>query len=279
MITVLTMEEHTPKTAFEKIGNKFKRDYIKNDIKSIERLKVSNIIYNKYKEKVLWDKIGRQAGYEKKALLCSQDIELPKHLGFKRYNSKKLNERMSENAAFEALERLKLPRGTLKIGVYDPKGTRSDIVEALLKYTAMLTVVTDDIQYYLTVLDDIMDRCGASFIVQKNLNYLAECTVVVAPEKILRRIPLKSSAIVFTGHRPAVGLQGLVFDDFTICLPSQYKELKPSSISDEYFAGALYDRGKQYRLGAAVPDICRGNGCGCTIDELCTILSVRCKNT
>ena len=175
MITALTVQEHKPTGKLGKLKNFFKRDYIKTEIITFQRLTIVHLIYHKYKDKINWQKIDQQAGYEKKTIFCDDSIKPPKYLGFRRYNYQTLMHRMAENTALEVLERGGISADKLKIGLLDPDGSKGELAEQLLKYTSNLTVVTDTLSLYSKIAENILENTGASFIIQKSAKAFGNC--------------------------------------------------------------------------------------------------------
>lgn len=279
MITVLTVVEDKASSFFKRIGKYLKGNEIKTLSKTKEGITVVHIKYYQRRNKIDWEKIKEQAGYERKSLLCSSSLRPPAYVGITRYKGNSLQRRLAENASLTVLNRMGKERQKIEVGLYDPKGRYGDLVEDLLQYTNKLTIVTDKDLFYKEVHSDIMDRYGASFLIQNHVNRLSSCQLIIAPDKIEKRLPVSSGAVVFTGEEPAVGLQGLVFDRYEFALAQKYKSIKPGELSDAYFAQALYDKEKQYELGQVVPDMCKRNGMGSTIQEICTILRIHSKKT
>lgn len=133
------------------------------------------------KGKIAWDKIEKELGNGKKEVLYSGDIPLPR--GLKRYRSHALMHRMAENAALEALSRLKLPPYRLRLGLFDPDGLNDGMLRLLLPFSSCINAVSGNMKAYIDRADEIMEESGAFISVHKSIGCLESCHVVIAPEK------------------------------------------------------------------------------------------------
>lgn len=274
MITALTIREEIPEKLWGKIGAVFAKNPPRATLKTIgDDLAVLHVDYCKRRENVAWEKIEKQLGAGKKEVLYSGREPLPR--GIKRYKSLAFMHRMAENASLEALSRLRLPPYCLKIGLFDPDGTSGSLLEHLLPFSSCITAVSGNVRAYIDKADEIMENSGAYISVHKNIGCLSACHVVIAPEKIKMELPLSSSAVVFTGEKPAVNIGGIIFDGYGVVLPKQYEEIRPDSISAEYFACALYDKGRQFMLGSLKPVAGTTGGSRLEMDDVCRFIKAK----
>jgi hypothetical protein len=56
-------------------------------------------------------------------------------------------------------------------------------------------------------------------------------------------------------------------------MPNKFDSIKPKELSEEYFAGALYTKARQYELGSIVPTSCRNYSSTQTTMSICKYLS------
>ncbi|MEE1154620.1 MAG: hypothetical protein UH241_05635 [Acutalibacteraceae bacterium] len=274
MLTVLTVKDYSNK----KRGlDWFKRDNTQLEVIKYNKIQIVHIIYNKYGKKVKWDKIRQLAGNEAERLLCNESIVFPESSGLKRYRSNLLKERVAENTTLEVLKRCSEQSDNLEIGVYDSSGKKSAFVRELLKYVDRLTVVTDAVEDYYKIYKQIISETGAVILIKNDVSALKSCNVVVAPEKIKKQIPVRENTVVFTATNPAVCQTGRVYSGYIVVLNESYKDIKPYSLSDEYFAQALYDKGRQYRLGSVLPILCISESGNATIEEISAFVQQHCK--
>lgn len=276
MITALTIKEEIPKGLCGRVGAFFKPNPPVPTLSTIgDTLAVLHVEYGRKRKKIAWDKIEKELGNGKKEVLYSGDIPLPK--GLKRYRSHALMHRMAENAALEALSRLKLPPYRLRLGLFDPDGLNDGMLRLLLPFSSCINAVSGNMKAYIDRADEIMEESGAFISVHKSIGCLESCHVVIAPEKIRMELPLSDNTVVFTGEKPAVSVRGVVFDRYTLSLPQKYEQIRPASISREYFACALYDKGRQYEIGSLIPQGCVCAGKPMPMDEVCRFVKTQCE--
>lgn len=273
MITVLTVDDNMPKSNIGKMKNLFKRDCITTNVIAIKRLRILHLVYSKYKNDILWDKIEHLTGQEKKVILCNEALALPHNKGFYRYNSQLLMERMAVNAALAVIKELRNKHNVnIKLGFYDKYGKYCKLLNKFFEYSNSITVVSSNKEIYKEAAENILEECGGCFLFRNRIRSLFDCDIVIAPDKIDAKLYLQNKTAVFTSVSPSVSINGFVFDNYIFELPSLYKTVKPYSISDLYFAQALFDRGKQKELGNIVPNICLWNGSDYTIEEIALLL-------
>lgn len=265
MLTVLTIKDYSDKKSRLRL---FRRNKTDLEVVEYNGIQLVHIIYYKYNKKVNWSKISELAGNEKNNILCNANINIPKDCGIKRYYTNALKERISENTAIEIIKRCSEDFNSLKIGLYDPNGRKTELVNTLIKYSDNITVVTNATDDYYQVYKQIISNTGAVLVLKRNVSALKNSDIVIAPKKIKEQLPLQDNAVVFTAVKPAVCQSGRVFYSYVVALNESYKEIKPHSLSDEYFAQALYDKGRQHRLGAVLPILCISDGINSTIDEI-----------
>lgn len=275
MLTALTIKDYSVKKSRFKL---FKRDKTNLEVVEYNGVRIVHIIYSKYNKNINWNKIKELAGNEKNNILCSADISIPKNIGIKRYSTNTLKERISENTALEVIKRCSDNFSSLKIGLYDPNANKKDLIRTLIKYTDSITVVTNLTEEYYQVYKQTIADTGAVLILKQSVSALKNCNIVIAPEKIKTQLPVDDNTIIFTSSKPSVCQQGRVFTSYVVILNESYKEIKPHSLSDEYFAQALYDKGKQYRLGTLLPILCISESGNSTIDEISRIVLQHANN-
>jgi len=274
MLTALTILDYSKG---KKKYNLFKRDKTHLELVEYNNIKLVHITYYKYRDKIKWEKIRELTGNESKCVLCNKDVVFPKNSGLKRYTTNLLKERIVENTAIEVIKRCKTPTENIEVGLYDPEGTKSHIIKGILKYTGRLTVVTNVTEDYYNIYKQIISDTGAVIMFRKSVKALKNCNIIIAPQKITETLPVSSDAVVFTSEKPAVCQGGMVYNSYIIALSESYKEIKPHSLSDEYFAQALYDKGRQHRLGSVLPILCISDTGNDTIDGICSFVEKHVK--
>lgn len=276
MLTALTIKDFSDK---KKGFNWFKRDSTQLEVIKYNKIQIVHIIYNKYGKKVKWDKVRQLAGNESQRLLCNESIVFPENSGLKRYTSNLLKERIAENTALEVLKRCSSQCENIEVGVYDPKGRKSALIRELLKYVDRITVVTEAIGDYYKIYKEIISETGAVILIKDDISVLKHCNVVIIPEKIKTAVPVKFDTVIFTADSPAICQGGRVYNGYIVALNESYKDIKPHSLSDEYFAQVLYDKGRQYRLGTALPILCISESGNATIEEISRFVLEHCKKS
>ena len=268
MLTALTIKDYYN----SKKHRIFKFDRIQLEVIQYNDIHICHIVYYKYGKNVKWHKIRQLSGNESQYLLYNNKIEFPENSGLKRYTSNLLKERIAENSATEVLKRVSQADKHLSVGIYDKNAVKTELAEILIQYTNRLTVVTDDTESYYHVCQQIMHNTGAVIRISKDLSALKNTALIIAPQKITQNIPVQNNTVIFTSEKPSVCQSGFVYFRYILSLNENYKEIKPHSLSDEYFAQALYDKGRQYRLGSSLPILCIAENIHSTIHELSRFL-------
>lgn len=276
MLTALTIKDYSK--------NKKRRVFFRTDKTNLEvveynGIQLVHIIYYKYGKNIKWDKIRELAGNESKNILCNKNVVFPQGSGLRRYTTNLLKERIAENTALEVLKKCKQPTEELEIGLYDPDGKKTSLVDNLLKYTGKLIIVTNATSDYYKVYRQVISNTGAVLLLKKDISALSGCDIIIAPHKIKEELPAKDKTVIFTAEKPAVCQRGRVYSRYIVALNESYKEIKPHSLSDEYFAQALYDKGRQHRLGSVLPILCISEGLNSTIDEISSFVEQQIKIT
>lgn len=265
MLTVLTIKDYADNRKRFKL---LKRDKTNLEVIKYNNIQLVHIIYYKYSKKTNWSVISKLAGNEKNNILCNANINIPPDCGVKRYTTNALKERIAENTAIEVIKRASEDFSSLNIGIYDPQGRKTELVNTLVKYSDNITVVTDATNDYYKIYKQVITNTGAVLMLKKDLSALRSCSIVIATEKIKMQLPLEDSTVLFTATKPAVCQGGRVFYNYVVALSESYKDIKPYSLSDEYFVQALYEKGRQHRLGSLFPVLCISDGANSTIDEI-----------
>ncbi len=275
MLTALTVKDYS---AGRKKRHFFKKDKTELEVIKYGGIQLVHIIYRKYGKEINWKKIRELAGSESKNILCDSDISFPPESGLKRYTTNLLKERIAENTALEVMKRCKAHVEELSAGLYDESGKKSEIVSSIIKYTGRLTVVTSASEEYYRVYKQTLSNTGAVLNIRSDISAFKGCGLIIAPQKLDKLLPVDDDTLIFTSEEPSVCQRGIVYSKYIIALSNSYKEIKPHSLSDEYFAQALYDKGRQYRLGSMLPVLCISNGINSTVNELSQLLSRKIVN-
>lgn len=175
MITALTIKEEIPKGLCGRVGAFFKPNPPVPTLSTIgDTLAVLHVEYGRKREKIAWDKIEKELGNGKKEVLYSGDIPLPR--GLKRYRSHALMHRMAENAALEALSRLKLPPYRLRLGLFDPDGLNDGMLRLLLPFSSCINAVSGNMKAYIDARTKLWRKAARLFQYIKVLAALRAAT-------------------------------------------------------------------------------------------------------
>lgn len=272
MITSLCLKLPDKPRGIKKLIYHLRRDRVEAEIKKARGVSVKQVTYTSYSGKVRLDKIDCIIGAQRNHLLCSSKLKFPENSGYRRFSSNVFSARLCTNMALCAVKCCLRPE-TLKVGIYDPDGDSHDFLIHILKYCSDVAVVTDYEQPYRYELDKAMDELGASAVVTKSRNELADCNFVIAPCVIEEVLPFKQETLVLTAGRPAVPSSGLVYYKYHLRMPNGFDILKPDGLDEEYFCSALYTLASQYQLGSVIPSICRNYSSSQTVKSLCAYLN------
>lgn len=274
MLTALTVTQKTENNYLKKLLNHIKGNKIKLDIKQVRGVTLRHIEYINRTGKINWDEIDKLVGVERKHILCSEYLELPVNMGYKRFNSQEFNRRLCTNMALYVLSKLENPQ-KLNVCFYDINGENSDYLSHLLKYCPEAKVITNNRELYAQVAEVVLEETGISPIICDSLDCLDDCDFLIAPCVINERLPLKNHSITLTSHCPKIAQNGAIYFRFHFKMPNKFGTIKPLELSDLYFASALYTMAKQHQLGSIVPMICSNYSSGSRIESICSYFSSR----
>ena len=254
MLTALTIKNITADKWYKKVINKLKGNSIDIQLNSARGVVLRHITYTIRNGKIDWGKLNHLIGNQRNHLLCSENIILPKELGFRRFDNIDFKTRLATNAAVYILSQADTKN--IRVGLYDPKGEHTELLSHLVKNTANLAVITDNSTAFEYEVRSVYEELGASVRLSDNRIHLMDCQLIIAPDKIKEALPLSSSAVVLTSYPPSVCICGLVCYSYYFRMPKGFDELKPQELTEEYFCGALYTKAGQYELGSIVPLVC-----------------------
>lgn len=272
MLTALTVKNVIPKNCLEKIFNRLRGNSIKIEIKSARGVVLRDIVYINRNGKINWYALDSEIGAQRNQLLCTDNILFPKNSGFKRFENIEFKIQLACNLGVYVLSKLKSEIPDIKVGVFDKNACCTNLLEELINYSANIVVVTDYKDEYENTAERIAFSEGAVVSVSENRDALSDCPLVIAPGQINESLPVSGGAIVLTAFAPTICVTGLVYFDYHFRMPNMFDELKPESLSCEYFAGALYTKGRQYELGSIVPTTCSNFSSSQTPRSICDYL-------
>ncbi|MCH5304836.1 MAG: hypothetical protein J1E41_08235 [Ruminococcus sp.] len=273
MLTALTIENVENKKWYKKIFYKLRGNSIRVDIKSARGVVLRNITYINRNGRIDWYALDSEIGTQRNHLLCDESIILPENRGFKRFENTEFKIQLACNLGVFVLSKLKGVVPDIKVGLFDADASCSSVLEDLVKYCKNVVAVSDNVDEYTENIQKISEECGAEVFVSSNRANLSDCNLVIAPARITEALPISGGAIVLSGFAPTVCTAGLVYFDYHFRMPNMFDKIKPESLSNEYFAGALYTKGRQYELGSIVATTCSNFTSSQTPRSICDYLA------
>ncbi len=256
MLTLLTMSTAQKRGVFS-----FVRYLCRNRIITEERafmgINIRHLRYIHNHGRINWRRIHRKAGVSR--VLCSEDVHIPSDSGMRRFEPYEYRSRLCANAGLDILRRMRSVPPSLRIGLYDPRGEAEDMTGHILRLTDNLVVVTDNRDLYMEQAGILMEEMGAVLCISSRISDLYDCTLVIAPTGIDRRLSLRSDSVVLCPGLPAVTLRGQVYFRYEVELSEELTDFCPDEIGSDVLAGGLYSLCGVYELGALSPDFL---GCG-----------------
>ena len=257
MITTLTITNNAMDSIYKKITYLIKPNLPEYRVVSYNNIDVMQIIYNYRNKKIPWKKISHLINDNNGFVLCREDINIPPSVGIKRYSSDLLTKQMCKNAAIKYIKVNNYDPKKLKILIFDKDAKYIDILEDIIMLTNDIRIVTDFPKLYYKKANQLRDDYGASIVVSDNLTNFESCAdILISPDKIIKKLNLKNSAVVFTSKKPSVNLNAKVYYSYKVKLPKKVMNIIPADLEPEYFLSALYDNYKIYSLSSIVPSYC-----------------------
>lgn len=280
MLTALTVKNEKAEKWYERLLNKIRGNSIDVDIKSARGVALRHITYINRNGSVNWFAIENEIGDSRDRILCDESVLLPENMGFTRFENTVFKARLSCNLGLYVLSKISGEAPGIKAALYDVKGNCCDYLKSFFNYAGdgdgggfgELCVITDNRGAYEKAAAEIMDESGAAVFISDRRDNLFDCALIIAPERIEESLPVSGGAIVLTGFAPTVCTPGLVYFDYHFRMPNMFDRIKPESLSCEYFAGALFSKGRQYELGSIVPTTCSNLTSSQTPRSICDYL-------
>lgn len=271
MLTALTIENLQGDKWYKRLYNVLRGNSLRVEINSARGVALRHIIYINRTGRVDWLRLNSVVGSQRNHLLCGEDIALPGDLGFRRFDNRDFKIKLAGNLGIYVLSRLE--DKDIAVGLYDPCGEQGELLGDIVRYTSNAVAVSDNTEAYSLLGEKICCDTGATVQATDNRSRLGDCRLVIAPEQIRETLPLRSDAVVLSSQPPTVCTPGLVYYDYRFRMPNKFDTIKPRELSEEYFAGALYTKARQYELGSIVPTLCCNFGSTQTIPSICQCLS------
>lgn len=272
MLTAFMVETEPESGGLDRLINKLRRDKIIVEQRCARGVCLRCVTYKSYSRKVRLDRLDAVIGNQRGRLLCNEKLSFPLSSGYMRFYSTAFEARLCTNMAYEVIKRLDNAK-QLKIGIYDPNATSSDFLIYVLSFCSDVKVVTNEAETYATQLSIALDELGASAVVTSKVDELADRDFIIAPDLIVKKLPVKESAVLLTVAKPRVEQSGFVYYKYHIKMPNGFANIKPDEFDEVYFCSALYTLENQYELGSIVPVLCCNNSCSQTTSSLTAYLA------
>ncbi len=272
MLTALTIKKEESRKWYKKLFNYVRGNSLYSEIKSARGVVLRDITYICRNGTVNWYALDSEIGAQRNHLLCDDSIVFPKNMGFKRFENTDFKRRLACNLGIYILSKLKGELPDIKTALYDPAGECPDALKGIVNFCGNINVVSDNAEAYEGISEELMDESGASVFISGKRDNLSDCALIIAPCRISESIPASGGAIVLTSFAPMVCTSGLVYFDYHFRMPNMFDRIKPESLSCEYFAGALFTKGRQYELGSIVPTTCSNFSSSQTPRSICDYL-------
>ena len=270
MVTTLKIERTDTNSIGNILGN-IKGDSYNIDVKKLGDIIVREVTYRQRGKRLNLRKLHKAVGGQSSCLLCDQmarDTEI-----FEIFSSNIFTQRLCSNFALKLVQMLGEINSNLKVGIIDYDSNCIDIVRPLLSVCDKLTVVTQSIEEYMYISDEILMDMGATFLLTKNFASLNVCDLIIAPSKIDVPLSLKDRCVVITTELPTYMIGGQIYFEYDIDLPSEIELLRPKWCSAIEFGSALYIAENLYTLGSVVPKLCRSESVVQTLPSMVKMLN------
>lgn len=239
MITVLNIENNNKSGALDFVSGVWKKGEVKAEIKSCAGVKVLYLSCEKRAGKLNWAKIAEYAGSAKGYILCDRSVALPEKSGFKRFYSKSLYRLMSINGAIAVLSLLKGKCRKITLCFCDEYGEYSKYAPLFLPLCGNMKILTES-DVYQDFSDYAMGEYGACVDICRDVRELGNCNLFVSPRFTSLEQYRGGEGIMFTSSGKSTNPHIKTVSRYSWSLPPQYRSLKPTNLSNEYFSQALY---------------------------------------
>lgn len=270
MLTSLYIYSKPHRTKLGEFLSKLRCDRIDTYYRQKGPIKVRCVEYIQYSKNINWKKIDKIVLAQRNHLLCSKDVILNESMGYKRFDDSEYKERLCTNLGITLTS--EISQKNISVGIIDKKGMFSSLVECILKYTDNVVVVTDNIDFYTQVAENLIEETGAPLRLSQSQKSLCECKLIIAPSKVTSFEGISSKSLLLTAHIPQVDLPCAYVYDYAIDFPKPLLPLCPTGLDKTYFASALYSLADIYQLGSIVPRLSVSRDGAHTTMSLLTLL-------
>ncbi|HZJ78380.1 MAG TPA: hypothetical protein VFD52_06260 [Clostridia bacterium] len=186
-----------------------------------------------------WQSVKSICGRLSQKLLLTKDIQLPEKYDMDVFVPEVLPARLIFNCAAETLSRCAAKTSQLSVCIVDKKGVLSQFIDNIVMYATTIKIVTKDVCSYSIVASEIMDKFGATLIIDDNIKLAQDCTVVITTD--ISMLSGKEEGIIFAPSNTCEGSFKNVVSGEGVNMPTEYQELLPEGIEPLLFASALHE--------------------------------------
>ncbi|MEG2050982.1 MAG: hypothetical protein RR012_01640 [Oscillospiraceae bacterium] len=188
-------------------------------------------------KRINWSELEQILGRLSGKLILPNGLTPPVDSNVKQIDiTDELPAKMLFNTAIEISKLSALPSQNQKITVVDKTGVYLDQIENLVKHAAVVRVITDKINHYEDVAQDILCDWGASISVSRDFRIALKSDIIISPfEQITGTEALVLSTSACKVLTPKTALSNRV------SLPKEFKEFLPAGIDEHDFACTLFD--------------------------------------
>lgn len=254
MLTSLHIETPQYSSKFTEFLSKLRGDTLKVDVVNADFVEIKRVSYICRTGRINYKKLDKVVGTQRNRLICSEKVKLDANFGYKRFENSEYRRRLCTNLAIKLLEIT--DDNELSVGIVDMDASATLLPKYLLKFLSSITVVTDRLDVYTEVAQQVLGDIGAPIVVTKSKDVLRNCDLVIAPYGIDSSYAIKSGAVVLTDTEDKNLDDCILVYDYSINLSDSLVDVCPKCVDYTYFAAALYTMGRVYTLGSKVPSLC-----------------------
>jgi hypothetical protein len=189
-----------------------------------------------------WREIERELASFAGRVLFPDSLEVPEDVGLRPPRCERFGRAVLLRTACEIIVRTKMPMYRRILGLVDNTGEYADFLYDLLKYYTSVKVVTQAADVYTDAAQDVMERLGAPVFVGAQLESLAECVLILAPDPANLPASFRPECPVLTGSDTLFAPGGWdIFSSLRVRLSGEALAGVPPGISPHLLAGALYE--------------------------------------
>ena len=232
------------------------------------KVKLLNIKIKTRNGKINWKKINKFFKNSNVEVLCSEDIEIPDNLNFKKFYSSKYKKRLCINAALETLKLADINANYIKILFIDKYGEYAKEVHKFIRYSNQVGVLTNNKALYEKEENDIMKQYGASLFITENKKFVSNYNFIICPDIPEKNFFIEKDSYIFTSEKSEFMSGEKMFFDYEVKVPNIYNKFKPRGISDIDFLEAIFYENEFEDLKNMVPKRCRSSYKSVKLQEL-----------